>query len=54
MVNVSIFKTFTVPYFFGYKTVFFFFFQNNPKNLDLSYETDLDLWHCLGKVKLLL
>ena len=29
----------------------FFSFQNNPKNLDLSYKTDLDLWDCLGKVK---
>ena len=26
-------------------------FQNNPKNLDLSYKTDLDLWDCLRKVK---
>ena len=26
--------------------------QNNPKNLDLSYKTDLDLWVCLGRVKL--
>ena len=33
-------------YFFGYKTEFFSF-QNNPKNLDLSYKTDLDLWDCL-------
>ena len=30
----------------------FFPFQNNPKNLDLSYKTDLDLWDCLGRVKL--
>ena len=29
-------------YFFGYKTEFFFF-QNNPKDLDPSYKTDLDL-----------
>ena len=27
---------------------FFFSFQNNPKNLDLSYKTDLDIWDCLG------
>ena len=40
----------TIPYFFAYKTVFFSF-QNNPKNLDPSYKTDLDLWDCLGKVK---
>ena len=31
-----------IPYFFGYKTELFSF-QNNPKNLDLSYKTDLDL-----------
>ena len=39
-----------VPYFFSYKTEFFPF-QNNPKNLDLSYKTDLDLCDCLGRVK---
>ena len=39
-----------LPYFFAYKTVFFSF-QNNPKNLDPSYKTDLDLWDCLGRVK---
>ena len=43
----------TVPYFFSFKTEFFSF-QNNPKNLDLSYETDLDLWDCLGRVELVL
>ena len=32
----------------------FFSFQNNPKNLDLAYKTDLDLWDCLGRVKLVL
>ena len=32
----------------------FFFFQNNPKDLDLSYKMDLDLWDCLGRVKLVL
>ena len=31
---------------------FFFSFQNNPKNLDPSYKMDLDLWDCLGRVKL--
>ena len=31
-----------------------FSFQNNPKNLDLSYKTDLELWDCLGRVKLVL
>ena len=34
-----------IPYFFGYKTDFFFL-QNNPKDLDPSYKTDLDLWDC--------
>ena len=40
-----------VPYFFGYKMKFYSF-QNSPKNLDPSYKTDLDLWDCLGRVKL--
>ena len=31
-----------------------FSFQNNPKNLDPSYKTDLDLLDCLGRVKLVL
>ena len=31
-----------IPYFLGYKTDFFSF-QNNPKDLDPSYKTDLDL-----------
>ena len=31
-----------------------FSFQNNPKNLDLSCKTDVDLWHCLGRVKLII
>ena len=42
-----------VPYFFGYKMELFSF-QNNPTDLDLSYKTDLDLWDCLGRVKLVL
>ena len=42
-----------LPYFFGYKTEFFSF-QNNPKVLDPSYKTDLELWHCLGRVELVL
>ena len=29
-----------------------FSFQNIPKNLDPSHKMDLDLWDCLGKVKL--
>ena len=41
------------PYFFGYKTEFFPF-QNNPKNLDLSYKMDLDLSDCFERVKLVL
>ena len=49
--NEIIFKFFFVPYFFGYKTVFFSF-QNNPKVLDPSFKTDLELWHCLGRVEL--
>ena len=32
----------------------FFSFQNNPKDLDPSYKTDLDLWDCFGRVKLVL
>ena len=42
-----------LPYFFGYKTEVFSF-QNNPKDLDLSCKMDLDLWNCLGRVKLVL
>ena len=42
-----------IPYFFGYKTEFFSF-QNNPKALDPSCKTDLDLWDGLGRVKFLL
>ena len=40
-------------YLFGYKTEFFSF-QNNPKHLDPSCKTDLDLWDRLGRVKLVL
>ena len=42
-----------LPYFFDYKTEFFSF-QNNPKDLDPSCKMDLDLWDCLGRVKLVL
>ena len=42
-----------IPYFFGYKTKFFSF-QNKPKDLDPSCKMDLDLWDCLGRVKLVL
>ena len=31
-----------------------FSFQNNPKVLDPSCKTDLELWHCLGRVELVL
>ena len=40
-----------LPYFFDYKTEFFSF-QNNPKDLDPSCKMDLDLWNCLGMVKI--
>ena len=43
-----------LPYFFGYKMEFFFSFQNNPKDVDLSCKMDLDLWDSLGRVKLVL
>ena len=42
-----------VPNLFGYKTEFFSF-QNKAKDLDPSCEMDLDLWDCLGRVKLVL
>ena len=42
-----------IPYFFGYKKEVFSF-QNNRKNLDPSYQTDLDHWDCLGRVQLVL
>ena len=42
-----------VLYSSGYKTDFCSF-QNNPKNLDPSFKTDLDLRNCLGRVKLVL
>ena len=38
-----------LAYFFGYKTEFFHS-KINPKNLDLSYKTDLDSWDCFGWV----
>ena len=30
-----------------------FFLPNNHKDLDPSYKMDLDLWDCLGRVKLI-
>ena len=44
-------EIFPIPYFFSYEKMFFSF-QNNPKNLDLSYKINLDLWDCLGRVNL--
>ena len=41
-----------LPYFFDYKTEFYSFL-NSSKNLDPSDKTDLDLWDCLGTVKLI-
>ena len=43
----------SLPYFYGYKTGDFSF-QNNPKDLDPSCKTDLDLLDCLGRVNLVL
>ena len=40
-----------VPYFFDYK-MGVFSFQNSPKDLDPSCKMDLDLWDCLGRVKI--
>ena len=40
-----------VPYFFDYKMEFYSFL-NSPKNLDPSYKMDLDIFDCLGRVKL--
>ena len=40
-----------IPYFFSYKMTFYSF-QNSPKTFNPSSKTDLDLWDCLGKVKL--
>ena len=42
-----------IPYFFVYKMELFSF-PNNSKNLEPSYKTDLDIWDCLGRVKLVL
>ena len=45
------FETYTV-FLWLYDRVFSF--QNNPKELDSSYKTDLDLWNGLGMVELVL
>ena len=51
--NILMFLAAYLPYFFAYK-VEFLFFQNNPKDLDPSCKTDLDLLDCLGRVNLVL
>ena len=38
-----------IPYFFGGFTLL-----NNPKHIDPSYKTDLHVWDCSGRVKLVL
>ena len=48
---IVIVKVSGIPYFFTYRTEGFSP-QKNPKNLDPSYKIDLDLWDCLGRVKL--
>ena len=46
-------EIFSVLYFFGCNFfVSFFSIQNNPKNLEPSHKMDLDLWDCLGWVKI--
>ena len=40
-----------LPYFFGFKTEFFFLTKNS-KDLDPSYKMDLDLWDYFGRVEL--
>ena len=49
----ALWKIGNLPYFSGYNTEFFSF-KKNPQNLDPSHKMDLDLWDCLGKVKLVL
>ena len=44
---------FDIPYFFTYKKELFFL-PKQSQNLDSSYKMDLDLWDCLGRVKLIL
>ena len=51
--TVTTYRSF-LPYFFGYKTEVFFPSKTIPKNLDPSYKIDLDLWDCLGRIKLIL
>ena len=54
LLSSMVIKELKIRYFFGYKTECFFSFQDNPKDLDPSCKMDLDLWACLGRVKLVL
>ena len=60
MENLIVFMSHLIWPFKGYRISavirqsFFFSFQNSPINLDPSYKMDLDLWDCLGRVKLVL
>ena len=42
-----------LPYIFSYKTEFFFF-SKQSQNLDPFYKMDLDVWDCLGRLKVVL
>ena len=48
------YSTESLPYFLGYKTECFLFFQNKTKDLELSYKMDPDFRDCLERVKLVL
>ena len=47
------YESLLLPYFFSYK-MDFFFLRKQSKNLGPSYKMDLDLWDCLGRIKLAL
>ena len=49
-ININITSYLLLPYFTGYNT-WVFPSKTIPKNLDLSYKTDLDFWDCFWKVK---
>ena len=51
--SLNPFEVNCVPYFFGYKTRVCLV-PKQSKNIDLSYKMDLDLWDCLGRVKLVI
>ena len=42
--NDNLIKLLSLPHFFGHKTKFFSWQNDNPNNLYPSYKTDLDLW----------